>query len=66
MSHEKLTLDQKVRIHNLGRSGAVTLHLSDDAKHLVITTSVDVRGFTKTGVNGLIDALKDIRDQMVR
>jgi hypothetical protein len=27
---------------------------------------VDKKGLTKTGVNGLIDALKNIREKMVR
>ena len=41
-------------------------HLSDDAKRLLIEFDVDKDGLSKTGVNGLIDALKNIRAKMVR
>ena len=33
---------------------------------LLIEFNVDKKGLTKTGVNGLIDALKKIREKMVR
>jgi hypothetical protein len=51
---------------DLGRSGTITCHLSDDAKRLLIAFAVDADGLTKTGVNGLIEALKKIREKMVR
>lgn len=51
---------------DLGKSGTITLHLSADAKRLLIEFDVDERGLSKTGVNGLIEALKKIREKMVR
>ena len=51
---------------DLGKSGTMTCHVSEDAKRLLIDFDVDKTGLTKTGVNGLIDALKKIREKMVR
>lgn len=51
---------------DLGRDGSITCHLSEDARRLLIEFDVDKEGLTKTGVNGLIDALKKIRDKMTR
>jgi hypothetical protein len=51
---------------DLGKSGTITCHVSDDAKRLLIDFNVDKTGLTKTGVNGLIDALKAIRKDMQR
>jgi len=51
---------------DLGKSGTITCHLSKNAKRLLIEFEVEKEGLTKTGVNGLIDALKEIRDKMVR
>ena len=51
---------------DLGKSGTITCHVSEDAKRLLIDFDVDKTGLTKTGVNGLIDALKKIREKMVR
>jgi hypothetical protein len=51
---------------DLGRDGAVTCHLSEDARTLLIELDVGKEGLTKAGVNGLIDALIKIRDMMVR
>jgi len=51
---------------DLGKSGTITCHVSEDAKRLLIDFDVDKTGLTKTGVNGLIDALKKIRERMVR
>lgn len=51
---------------DLGKSGTVTCHLSKNAKRLLIEFDVEKEGLSKTGVNGLIDALKVIRDKMVR
>ena len=51
---------------DLGRSGDITLYLSEDCKRLLIKFDTDKEGLTKTGVNGLISALKDVRERMVR
>jgi hypothetical protein len=51
---------------DLGKSGSITCHVSKDAKRLLIEFDVDKEGLTKTAVNGLIDALKEIREKMVR
>jgi hypothetical protein len=40
--------------------------VSVDVKRLLIEFDVDKEGLTKSGVNGLIDALKSIRNEMVR
>ena len=51
---------------DLGRNGSVTLHLSDDAKRLLIEFKVGKDGLTKTDVNYLIPNLKEIREKMQR
>jgi len=51
---------------DLGRSGDITLHLSEDSKRLLIKFDTDKEGLTKTGVNGLISALKEVRERMNR
>jgi len=51
---------------DLGKSGTITCHVSKNAKKLLIEFNVDKDGLTKTGLNGLIDALKEIREKMVR
>ena len=51
---------------DLGRDGTITCHVSEDARRLLIEFDVDREGLTKSGVNGLIDALKKIRDKMTR
>lgn len=51
---------------DLGKGGTITCHVSEDGKRLLIDFDVDKTGLTKTGVNGLIDALKKIREKMVR
>ena len=51
---------------DLGRCGSVTLHLSPDRKRLLIEFRVDPEGFDKTGLNGFIDALEDLRKRMKR
>jgi hypothetical protein len=58
--------DGKEKTFDLGKSGTITCHLSKDAKRLLIDFNVDKRGLNKTGVNGLIDALKNVREKMVR
>jgi len=56
----------KKKKFDLGRDGNITLHVSSDGKRLLIEFDVEKDGLTKTGVNGLIDALKKIRDKMQR
>ena len=51
---------------DLGRSGTITCHVSEDGKHLLIEFDTRKEGLSKTGVNGLIDALKKVREKMVR
>ena len=51
---------------DLGKSGTITCYISADAKRLLIEFDVDKQGLTKTGVNGLIDALKKVRESMKR
>jgi hypothetical protein len=51
---------------DLGKSGNITCYVSKDGKRLLIEFDVDKEGLTKTGVNGLIDALKKVRQNMVR
>jgi hypothetical protein len=58
--------DSKAREFELGKTDTVVCHISDDAKRLLIDFHVDKKGLTKTGVNGLIDALKSVRKKMVR
>jgi hypothetical protein len=58
--------DKKISTFDLGRSGTVVFHLSEDTKRLLIEFKVDEKGLTKTGVNGLVQALKDVREAMIR
>jgi hypothetical protein len=58
--------DKNKKRFDLGKSGSITCHLSEDAKRLLIEFDTDKDGLDKTGVNGLIDALKRIREKMVR
>lgn len=51
---------------DLGKSGTVTCLVSEDRKRLVLELDVLKEGLSKTGLNGLIDALKAIRDKMER
>ena len=56
----------KKKKFSLGKDGAIVCHVSNDGKRLLIEFDVDKDGLSKTGVNGLIDALKKTRDKMVR
>jgi hypothetical protein len=56
----------KKKTFDLGRDGTITCHVSEDTKRLLIEFDVDKEGLTKTGVNGLIDALKKVREKMQR
>ena len=51
---------------DLGRCGEVTLHLSKDAKHLLLEFETKPDGLDKTGLNSFIDALKKVREKMDR
>ena len=51
---------------DLGKGGTITCHVSKDAKRLLIEFNVDKEGLSKTQLNGLIDALKAIREKMAR
>jgi hypothetical protein len=51
---------------DLGRCGAVTLHVSGDKKRLLLEFETEAKGLDKTGLNGFIDALKKVRDKMDR
>jgi hypothetical protein len=57
---------EKGKHFDLERSGSITLYLLNDVKRLLIAFDVDERGLSKTGVNGLSEALKKTREQMVR
>jgi hypothetical protein len=58
--------ERKPKKVDLGRCGSVTLHLSPDAKHLLIAFATEPEGFDKTGVNTFIEALKKVRGKMER
>jgi len=58
--------EAKKKKYDLGKNGDVVFHVSDDAKRLLIEFDVDREGLTKMGVNGLIDALLEIRKKMDR
>jgi hypothetical protein len=51
---------------DLGRCGEVTLHLSANKTRLLLEFDCHPEGLDKTGVNGLIDALKKVREKMDR
>ena len=51
---------------DLGRSGSVIFHLSEDEKNLLIEFRTQPEGFDKTGLNDFIDALEKIRKKMRR
>lgn len=51
---------------DLGRCGAVTLHVSKDARHLLLEFETQPEGLDKTGLNSFIDALKKVREKMDR
>ena len=51
---------------DLGRCGAVTLHVSRDGKHLLLEFDTAPEGLDKTGLNSFIDALKKVREKMDR
>jgi len=60
------TPEVKVIDVGLGPCGDAILRLSADRKRLHVEFKVDVNGFDKSGLNGLIDALKKVRDKMNR
>ncbi len=58
--------EEKKKKFDLGKSGTIVCHVSEDAKRLLIEFDVEKEGLTKTGVNGLIEALKKVREKMQR
>ncbi|HKN10028.1 MAG TPA: hypothetical protein VJ376_11175 [Pseudomonadota bacterium] len=56
----------KRKTFELDRDATIICHVSGDGRRLLIEFDVDKTGLTKTGVNGLIDALKEIREKMKR
>jgi hypothetical protein len=48
------------------KSGSVKCHVSADRKRVVLELAVSGEGVTKSGLNGLIDALKAVREKMDR
>jgi hypothetical protein len=56
----------KKKTFELDHDATIICYVSDDARRLLIEFDVDRKGLTKTGVNGLIDALKEIRKKMKR
>ena len=58
--------EERKKKFDLGKSGSIVCHVSEDAKRLLIEFDVEKEGLTKTGVNGLIDALKKVREKMQR
>jgi hypothetical protein len=58
--------DAKKKRFDLGRDGDIICHVSEDPKRLLIEFDVDKEELTKTGDNGLIEALKKIRAMMAR
>ena len=63
---ETVMVKDKTKTYDLGRNGTITFHVSEDAKRLLIEFDVEKEGLTKQGVNGLIDALEEIRKKMDR
>jgi hypothetical protein len=51
---------------DLGRCGAVILHVSADRKRLLLEFETEPEGFDKSGLNAFIDALKKVRERMER
>jgi len=51
---------------DLGRCGAVTLHVSSDRKRLLLEFETEPEGLDKTGLNTFIDALKKVRERLER
>lgn len=51
---------------DLGKSGTAICEVSEDRKRLVLELDIQKDGLSKTGLNGLIDALKAIREKMER
>ena len=51
---------------DLGRCGAVTIHINKDGKRLLLEFDTEPEGLDKTGLNSFIDALKKARERMER
>ena len=57
--------DSSKQKFDLGASGTITCFVSKDAGRLLIEFNVGKEGLTKSGLNGLIFALKTVRESMV-
>jgi hypothetical protein len=51
---------------DLGRCGPVKIHVSKDRKRLLLEFETEPEGLDKSGLNGFIDALKKVREDMDR
>jgi len=51
---------------DLGRCGAVTLHVGKNGKRLLLEFETEPEGLDKAGLNAFIDALKKVRERMER
>jgi hypothetical protein len=51
---------------DLGRCGAVTLHIGKGGTRLLLEFETAAEGLDKTGLNSFIDALKKARERMER
>jgi len=51
---------------DLGRCGAVNLHLSKGGQHLLLEFETEPEGSDETGLNSFIEALKKVRERMER
>jgi hypothetical protein len=51
---------------DLGRCGAVTIHIDKSGKRLLLEFETEPEGLDKTGLNSFIDALKKARERMER
>ena len=59
----KETYQKKI---DLGRCGAVTLHVGKGGKRLLLEFETEPEGLDKTGLNSFIEALKKVRERMER
>lgn len=66
MTGELCRKETTVKRVDLGRCGAVTLHLSPDNRRLIRGFETKPEGFDKAGLNAFIDALEKIRKKMDR
>lgn len=63
-ARERGTGDAHKEEVDLGRCGAVTLHPSNDEGRVLLEFEAEPEGPRKNGINGFIDALKQVRERM--